>query len=160
MKKILSIFLIAVFLCVGGSSAYAARIGQSRIGLIVTESTGVCTPHTHVRTSPGLIYRIEFTANLALTWVAILDTATTGGADSIDNHLSNLVSGGNTKRVLVDIMEATAAESITIEYDPPIPFKHGLMVAYGTVDSAGKVVEIGQNANGIEAASIIIHHGE
>lgn len=158
MKKILSIFLIAAFLCVSGSSADAARLGQSRIGLLKLESTGIIVPHTHVRTSPGLIYRISFTANLARTWVAVIDSASTGSASTIDEHLSNIVSGDNDKRILVDLSEATAGDSVTVEYDPPLEYKHGLLVSYGTTTSAGLLQDLGQGVGGIECATVIIHY--
>ena len=158
MRKILSILLIAAFLCVG-NSAYA-RVGQSRIGLIRLQSTGIIIPHTHVRTDPGLIYRISFTANKARAWVAIIDSSTTGDADTVQAYLTNIVSGDANSRILVDISEATAGDSVTITYDPPLEFRNGIMVSYGTTDSSGVLIDLGQVGSGVEAATVIIHYGE
>ncbi|KKM83098.1 hypothetical protein LCGC14_1312880 [marine sediment metagenome] len=157
MKKLLSILLVAALLCLGSSVAYGARVDQSRIGLIRLQSTGLMAPHTHVRTSPGLIYRISYTASLARTWLAVLDSNTTGDANSVGAHLSNLITGN---RVLVDLSIATAGASLTVEYDPPLEFKNGLMISTGTTSSVGLLIDLGENAAGTPLASAIIHYGE
>ena len=160
MKKILSILLIAAFLivCVGNSAH--ARVGQSRIGLIRTVSTGIIIPHTHVRTSAGLIYRISFRANVARTWVAVIDSSTTGDTSSMAEHLGNIISVGNNPQILVDLSEATAGDYVSITYDPPLEFKNGLLVTYGATNTDGLNVAIGESDAGIDIATVIIHYGE
>ncbi len=161
MRKLFSILLIAALLLCVGSPAYA-RVGQSRIGLIRLQSTGVITPHTHVRTSPTLIYRINFTATFARVWVVVYDSSTTGSASTMRNYLSSSFIGAeNNGRVLVDITEATAGDSKEVTFDPPLEAKNGILVSTGTTNATtGLVEEIGENVSGVPVANVIIHFGE
>ncbi len=158
MRKILSITLVALLICLSATVSFA-RVGDTRIGRVSLKSTGLVEPHTHVVTSPIFIYELEFSANVANTWVALLDTSTTGAASTLDDHISTLVSPNNS-RLLADVREPTAGDFTRIVFDEPLEAINGLMVSYGTTNGSTYLLEqLGElTANGTNVAEVLVRY--
>lgn len=154
MRKILSITLVALLICLGATTCFAQ--GRSRIGEIRLVSSGVINQtHTHVTTSPALIYKIQFRANYNHSWAVVYDSNTTGASTTMDEYV-NLLSAEGNGRVLADPGEATAGDWVKIDYDVPIYAKNGILAGSGSTDTAGGSTAI--DAPGDAYAELIIHY--
>jgi len=135
MRKYLSIALVAlmVFAC-GTALAYDAGF-PSRGDLFLQTATIGNNPannvgHTHVTTSPTLVWRVTLTSTAANTYCQLIDSSGTWGdastAATISRKGAPVVGGGN-KGIKADLGATTANTSYDYKFDPPIRFEEGVL---------------------------------
>lgn len=141
MRKILSIVLVVMFVC---GAAFAGDIGfPSRGDLFLQTATignnsGNNVGHTHITTSPTLVWRVTITSSAANTYCQLIDSSGTWGDASTAATISRKgapVIGGN-KKVKADLGATTAGTSYDYKFDPPIKFEEGVLAGICGVPSS------------------------
>ncbi len=139
------LLMVCAGVCVDADAA-------SRVGQILTVSSGAPQGHTHVVTSAAKVYRIGVRSNEALAWAALIDTSAMG-ADSLAGYMSKIGSGA---KVMIDIGATTAGDWVNVDLSSnPLVFNAGIFLMTGVTLSDGTP---GQEAV-LEPATIIFQYG-